>query len=118
MYKKLSKMMKIWTLLLLLSSAYAQTMTDQAPEEEVSAEYFKKYLEEPRLSKKYIRGANLVYDCEFKHFACVNKDSNNDCNKENKCIKIKSLESQKECFELHKSLQEKTKITSYCKTIL
>lgn len=110
-------MMKLWSLLLIFTSLEVLGQ-ETKPIEEVTAEYFNKYLDEPRLSKKYIRGNFLVYDCEFMHYACINKDSNLNCTKENKCMKIKEFPNQKECFEVHTKFQEKTKISAYCKSIL
>lgn len=120
MTKKLSKMMIFGPLILLqilLNLAVAQDSKEAPVVEEVSLEYYNKYIYEPRISGRYIRGNFLIYDCRSKHFACVNKDSHKDCTKENKCLQIQEHKTQKECFEGHTKLQEKTKIFTYCDAI-
>ncbi|PIK15286.1 hypothetical protein [Halobacteriovorax sp. JY17] len=67
---------------------------------------------EPRISEKYYLGRFLIYDCEDRHFACVNLPSFFNCEekreieKENKnvffsCAPLKQYKTLKDCTDAY-----------------
>lgn len=67
------------------------------------------YLEEYPLDDRYKAGKFLIYDCQRKHYACVNQDGNNSCierREESKaknageydCAPLKTFPDKKNCL--------------------
>lgn len=67
------------------------------------------YLEEYPLDDRYKAGKFLIYDCQKKHYACVNQDGNNSCierreegkvknTQEYDCAPLKSFQDKKSCL--------------------
>jgi hypothetical protein len=88
-------------------------------------DYYKKYVEETRVSFHFRKGRHLVYSCFHKHFVCVNGDGQLECDdlakkaKDNEfahkgCLRIRSYVDQKTCFDAHYKLSEKSGISSFC----
>jgi len=78
--------------------------------EDREVDRFQKEKEEPRLSNKWFRGSNLIYDCQKGHYACVNEVSFYRCQRERqedkeenrsglRCSPFKNFKNQKECFK-------------------
>jgi hypothetical protein len=78
--------------------------------EDREVDRIQKEKEEPRISNKWFRGSNLIYDCENGHYACVNEVSFYRCQRERqedkeenrsglRCSPFKSFKTQKKCFE-------------------
>jgi len=81
--------------------------------------------EEWRMSWRYRRGKNLIYDCRKRHFACVNKDNFDRCKDERKesfrlnksvldCAPLKSYEEIGDCEDEQKKLVEKIPSKKFC----
>ena len=92
----------------------------------VSVEFYKKNIEEPVLSRLYRRGQNLIYDCESKHFGCVNDESYKRCVNQgekyyevfgNLCLKLKTFPDQPACFKEHLRLMDKNMMHVFCERI-
>ncbi|EQC46106.1 hypothetical protein [Bacteriovorax sp. Seq25_V] len=79
-------------------------------------EYYKRNIEEVQLNQKYRRGEYLVYDCEYKHFACINRDSLVNC-KLPSCLNIRKYSNQPECFQAQEAGMQKSRTDRYCKPI-
>jgi len=77
-------------------------------------DYYKKNVEEVQLNSKYRRGEYLVYDCDYRHFACINKDSLLNC-KQPSCLMIKKLKDQPECFKAQELGMQKSRTIRYCR---
>jgi hypothetical protein len=89
--------------------------------------FYKKYVEEVYITNDFKRGPNLIYDCNIKHFACVNKQSFELCqNRENRAMKakaenrdcrpIRKYEDQPTCFKFQYKVSQKTRMEKFCKT--
>jgi hypothetical protein len=62
------------------------------------------------ISSEYRNGEHLIYDCKKRHFACVNDESFEYCQKKRKesfklrythhtCVPLKKFKDQPSCFE-------------------
>ena len=97
------------------------TVTDEEYRE------YKKYHEETKISKDFLKGPYLIYNCEHKHYMCVNQLGFKTCQVRmeqsirdeydlKRCLPIKKFSSQKDCFEKGQyKLAPKSKIFRYCK---
>lgn len=77
-------------------------------------DYYKKNIEEVLLNSSFRRGEYLVYECELKHFACINKESLENC-KTPSCLNIKKFKDQPECFQAQYKAMQKSNMSRYCK---
>jgi len=113
-------------LLLLSQTAYSQTA-------DANREYLNKAERnstlrkrlEPRISDKYYLGRFLIYDCEYRHFACVNVEGFFSCsgsrdteiqNKETllSCAPLKQYESLEECTNAYLGFIYRRTSKSFC----
>ncbi|WP_372653769.1 hypothetical protein [Halobacteriovorax sp.] len=64
---------------------------------------------EPRISDKYYLGRFLIYDCEHRHFACVNVESFFSCT-QNREEEIQNKDTLLSCapFKQYESLEDCT----------
>ncbi len=92
----------------------------------VSVKYYERNISEPVISVLYRRGPNLIYDCDNKHFACVNDESYKNCitTKQryfevfgNLCLKIKTYADQPKCFKDHQKFMDRDFMGVYCNKV-
>lgn len=80
---------------------------------------------EPRISSKYYRGRYLIYDCQKRHYVCVNLPSFYECQELRQkeideksvlfsCAPLKQFKRQKNCFDTHYSLIHRVTNKSFC----
>lgn len=104
-------MIKIFILLLIYSSA----VTAQNNQALNNNESYKK--QDYPLDWKYHAGEYLIYDCERAHYACVNKEGNDNCREERSeaiekklpqypCAPLKKFENKKECVKENYHIQD------------
>ncbi len=87
---------------------------------------YKKFMEEVYITNEFRRGEFLIYNCDLKHFACVNKDSFKLCankrrnskefkQKGQSCRPIRSFKDQASCFTAQYKVSQKTSMENFCK---
>ncbi len=82
------------------------------------AQDFRRFQTESPIGEGLYKGEFLIYLCERRHFACVNRFSIGECEKfpEKKCMFIRKFEGQRECFNNQYEVMLKSKIDQYCKS--
>lgn len=79
-----------------------------------------------QISSKYYSGQFLIYDCESKHWSCVDKDGFKECQESRdqskkefktylKCAPIKEYKNLKECISHQKRKVHHPESTNFCK---
>ncbi|WP_157868250.1 hypothetical protein [Halobacteriovorax marinus] len=115
-------------LLIFLISFSSHSQTAQKAQEMLNKEERDATLRrrlEPRISDKYYLGRFLIYDCEGRHFACVNYPSFFNCqerrenDKENKevyfsCAPLKQYETLKDCTQAYLNYIYRRTNKSFC----
>lgn len=80
---------------------------------------------EPRVSNKYFRGKNLIYDCYDKHFVCASDLDFDECTEERQealdnrrvilpCAPLKRMPDQISCFKLNYTLIHQQTYKGFC----
>ena len=112
---------------LLFSVCCSQVVAGEEVMTDKEFKSYKKYQEQSRISRDFFKGKFLVYNCEHKHFMCVNQQGNFLCQSRleesikdgyeiKKCIPIKEFKNQKDCFEKGQyKLGAKREISRYCR---
>ena len=91
----------------------------------IPSEEFSEKQQQRRISWKYLRGANLIYDCKKRHFACVNNDNFEVCKEEREesfrlnktvlaCAPLKTYKDIGECEKEQKELVAKVPSKKFC----
>lgn len=81
-----------------------------------------------RISYDYRRGPYLIYNCEEKHYVCVEKENYRECHIKRDfalkmklismpCAPIKKYEDVAKCTLQHKALINKSHFKGFCKNI-
>ena len=74
---------------------------------------------------KYKSGEYLIYDCERRHYACVNIDGDNNCREERKfaietkaatypCASLAKYKNKKLCVEKNYQVVDTTSLHRFC----
>lgn len=98
--------MKLLLITLFIGSTFAQSAPEQSNKKE-----------DYPLDWKYAAGEYLIYDCERSHYACVNKDGQDNCREERNfarekkldrypCAPLKKFQSKKLCVEENYRVQD------------
>lgn len=77
------------------------------------------------LDERYKGGEHLIYDCQRKHYACVNQDGYDQCSAarvksqeqkaaEYACAPLKSFQSKKSCVIKNYEVMEKNAWKRFC----
>lgn len=88
-------------------------------------EQFERWATEPPLSARYRRGSYLIYDCEDRHYACVNVENFNRCQEERQialetftpslpCAPLKEFETADECEQQQRELILRLTSKEFC----
>ncbi|MDO9181697.1 MAG: hypothetical protein Q7U04_04775 [Bacteriovorax sp.] len=114
-------MMKIFFLISLLGTGIFAKAFAEVPE---SAELSIR-APDYKIDWKYNAGEYLIYDCERKHFACVNATGNDNCVEERRyalvtkaavypCAPLKKFKNKKECVENNYKIVELDAPKRFC----
>ncbi len=121
--------MKAFLLLFLFLPLHAQDeILEETPVEKkkvVPSEEFSEKQQQWRISWKYRRGANLIYDCRKRHFACVNNENFEECKEARNesfrlnrsvlsCAPLKTFEDIGTCENQQKQLVENAPSKKFC----
>lgn len=123
--------MKLLLILTFVFTLQGQEKPASAPEEDkkpkkiVPSGEFSEKQQEWIMSWKYRRGANLIYDCRKRHFACVNNDNFERCKEERaesfrlnrsvlSCAPLKTFEYIGSCEDEQKKLVDKIPNKKFC----
>ncbi len=98
---------------------------EQIEKEARSSDKIRRNKDEPRISNKYYLGEYLIFDCEDRHFACVNAlsfDLCKDWRKEDlkkyrsklRCAHLKKFFSQEACFQEQMKQIHESKFKLFC----
>ena len=87
---------------------------------------FDKLGDDIRISRFYRRGPYFIYDCEGKHFACVNKENFENCKERRKkakmwnkkrlaCVPLKKFKKRFGCEKVHREKLSKKPPEPLCR---
>lgn len=98
---------------------------NKAEQKKIDQNFYRSFVEEYQIDIKYRGGSNLIFDCQSRHYACVDTESFNKCiDKRNynysfdapelACAPLKRFLTKEECVLYQYNVQERSPKLFFC----